>query len=156
LERYLLPIDVPNAQSSNLWLLKAGCFDSEYSRKVNTMPWEALYYRAPGFFRALADRFAAGFDYVLIDSRTGLTDISGVCTMLFPEKLVTVFTPNRQSLEGVLDLVTRAIEYRQRSDDLRPLVVFPLPSRIDNNETDLRHRWRKDPILGYEPQFERL
>src|SRR5262245_29450273 len=25
LERYLLPIDVPNAQSSNLWLLKAGC-----------------------------------------------------------------------------------------------------------------------------------
>jgi hypothetical protein len=40
---------------------------------------------------------------VLIDSRTGLTDIRGICTMLMPEKLVVVFTPNRQSLTGVID-----------------------------------------------------
>lgn len=45
-----------------------------------------------------------GIQYVLIDSRTGITDTSGICTSILPEKLIAVFTPNRQSLDGVLDL----------------------------------------------------
>ena len=123
---------------------------------MNTVPWELLFYRAPGLFDAFAGYVSARYDYVLIDSRTGLTDISGICTMLMPQKLVVVFTPNRQSLDGVLDLAKQAIGYRLTASDMRPLVIFPLASRIDNSETDLRVKWRHGDGSGYQPRFERF
>ena len=79
----------------------------------------------------LAKHLTERFAYVLVDSRTGLTDTSGICTSLFPDKLVVVFTPNRQSILGSLEVISEAARYRRESDDLRPFWVFPLPSRID-------------------------
>ena len=117
---------------SGVRIMRAGHnHDGAYSRRVGTFDWEALFTRAPGVYREFADRLTALYSWVLVDSRTGVTDISGICTSLLPERLVVVFTPNRQSLTGVHELVTRAIDYRRQSDDLRPLLVYPLPSRIE-------------------------
>lgn len=152
---YVLGTDVPG-----LHLLKAGRFDAGYSAGVSTFPWEGLYQRSPWLVWAFAERLTERYRYVLVDSRTGLNDISGICTMLLPEKLVTVFTPNRQSLDGVYDLIRRATNYRRQSPDLRPLVAFPLPSRIDPQRRELRRDWRYgDPdrkIAGFQPAFEQL
>jgi len=93
LSRFILETDIPA-----LSLLKAGRFDDQYSTRVNTFQWETLYCHSPWLLRAFADYLAEQYRYVLIDSRTGLTDSSGICTMLLPEKLVVVFTPNRQAL----------------------------------------------------------
>ena len=70
--------------------------------------------------------------------------------MLLPEKLVAVFTPNRQSLDGIVDLVVQAVNYRRSSDDFRPLAVFPLPSRIELAEKVLREQWREVYQSGFE------
>ena len=84
--------------------------------------------------------------------------------MLMPEILVAVFTPNRQSLIGVVDLVKEAARYRMQSDDLRPLVVYPLPSRIEASEPGLRSQWRHGlapargfggELEGFQPLFEK-
>ncbi len=153
LDAYLLHSDLPG-----LFILKAGRFDDGYPTRVNTFAWEPLHKRSPWLFESLAERLMGRFRYVLIDSRTGMTDSGGICTMLMPEKLVVVFTPNAQSLTGVTGLIQRAISYRQESDDLRPLVIFPLPSRIELSEEDLRKLWRKggaeEDLVGYQPQFE--
>ncbi len=144
----------------NLHLLKAGRFDASYPSRVNTFQWEALYLRSPELMRMLAERLANGYRYVLVDSRTGLTDISNICTSLMPELLVVVFTPNRQSLTGMEDMIRRATSYRRQSGDLRPLLVYPLPSRIDPEREQLRLLWRhgdkKQAIPGYQPLFEGL
>src|SRR5262249_25401557 len=107
---------------------------------------------------AFADRLASDYCFVVIDSRTGLTDTSGICAMLMPEVLVAVFTPNRQSLFGVIDLVREAARYRAKSDDLRPLMIYPLPSRIDASEPALRQSWRfgdrNDGVPGFQGMFE--
>lgn len=154
-ERFILETDIPF-----LHLLKAGRFDAKYSTRVTTFEWENLYARSPWLMRALAEHLAERYRYVLIDSRTGITDTSGICTMLMPEKLVLVFTPNRQSLTGALELIQQATDYRKQSDDLRPLVVFPLPSRIDITKESLHKDWRygssEQGIVGYQPQFERI
>jgi cellulose biosynthesis protein BcsQ len=154
-EQYILSTDEPC-----LYILKAGRFDKGYSTNVNTFDWEELYKRSPHLFRLFAEHLARKYQYVLIDSRTGLTDISGICTTLLPEKLVVVFTPNRQSLSGLAELIRRATNYRKQTDDLRPLAIFPLPSRIELDETELREDWRcgntKKRINGYQPQFEKL
>ena len=151
LDSYILRTDVPN-----VCLLKAGTFDETYARRVNTFQWEALYNRAPWVIALVADWFTSRFRYTLIDSRTGITDTSGICTMLLPDKLVAVFTPNQQSLDGVLQMAERSTNYRRRSADLRPLSVFPLPSRIETSEPDLREHWRKGTGTGYQPRFEAL
>jgi len=158
-ERYALETKV-----EGLYLIKAGRFNKkkpeEYSSHVNTFNWEELYRRSPMLIRLLAERLAAKYQYVLIDSRTGITDISGICTMLMPEKLVVVFTPNNQSIKGALESIKRATDYRKASHDLRPLTVFPLVSRVETNEPALRERWRfGDPqkkIPGFQPEFQKL
>ncbi len=148
----------------SLYLLKAGRFDPTnpvtYSSRVTSFQWESFYRRCPIVFRCLAEQLADKYQYVLIDSRTGITDISGVTTMLMPDKLVVVFTPNFQSLQGGLDLIRQAAAYRRQSSDLRPLMIFPLVSRVEATEPILRERWRVGDsardIVGYEPAFEKL
>ena len=144
----------------NVDLMPAGCMDSSYQTRLAKLDWPHMYQQAPGLFRCFARQLAKAYDVVLVDSRTGLTDISGICTSLLPDKLVVVFTANRQSLAGIENLVTSSVDYRQGSRDVRPLLVYPLPSRIDAERDKLRQLWRHGDsslgIEGYQPQFERM
>lgn len=151
--RYVEPTSFPM-----LSFFRAGRFDESYAERTNAFSWTALYNDLPSFFRLYAERLAKEYSFVLIDSRTGVTDISGICTMLLPEKLVVVFTPNRQSLTGITDLVRRATEYRRSSEDVRPIVAFPLPSRIETSMPDLKTLWRMGvgPVRGWQPEFLKL
>jgi formylglycine-generating enzyme required for sulfatase activity/cellulose biosynthesis protein BcsQ len=154
LESYIIKTDIPR-----LHLLKAGRFDNDYAANIASFHWLELYHRSPYLLRAFADRLANDYSSVVIDSRTGLTDTSGICAMLMPEVLVTVFTPNRQSLFGVIDLIHEAARYRAKSDDLRPLMIYPLPSRIEASEPALRQSWRfgdsSAGVPGFQGMFER-
>jgi cellulose biosynthesis protein BcsQ len=155
LEQYIFETYLPN-----IYLLKSGRFDDDYSTKVNSFQWVEFYNHSPTIFRLLAEYFKHQFAYTLIDSRTGVTDTSGICTALMPEKLVTIFTPNRQSLSGVLEIAKKATDYRKQSNDLRPLIIFPVPSRVETSETSLKSQWRfgeeNEGLLGYQPAFEQL
>ena len=131
-----------------LAIMKSGRHDLDYARLVNAFDWEDFFYSTEGFFAGFADFLREGFDYVLIDSRTGVTDTSGICTTLLPDKLVVPFTPNLQSLGGVEDVVRRAVNYRKQSEDWRTLSVFPLPSRIDTSRPMLAEQWRKGVPMG--------
>ena len=154
----LLPVDgIPN-----LKLLKAGCQDSDYPNKVRKFDWESFYSRYGSFFTHFRGHLMREFDFVLIDSRTGLTDTSGICTRVMPEKLVAVFVPNLQNIDGIEGVIRGAAAYRRNSRDVRGLVAFPLAARIDGSASNLRHTWWRggrvgeDEIEGYEKTFERL
>ncbi|MDX6603257.1 MAG: LuxR family transcriptional regulator, glucitol operon activator [Solirubrobacterales bacterium] len=155
LDRFIVPTAEPS-----LDLIRAGYLDESYRMRVSDFDWPALFDSAPMVFKAFADELASRYSYVLIDSRTGISDAGDVCTSLLPERLVVVFTPNQQSLTGVVDLVQRATTYRSQSADLRPLIVFPLASRVEMSEEELRRRWRHGDDdgtkLGYQRQFEQL
>jgi MinD-like ATPase involved in chromosome partitioning or flagellar assembly/tetratricopeptide (TPR) repeat protein len=139
-----------------LQVLPAGAVDDDrYSARVNEFSWRALFQRTAGLFPAFAEYLASKYDYVLIDSRTGITDVSGICEMILPERLVVVFTANRQSLTGLDRLLREAIQYRRQSRDFRPLAIFPLPSRIESAKEELLRQWRGTPTRpGYQQQFE--
>lgn len=150
LKEFILETKIPN-----LSILKAGAFDNKYPERINTIKWEGIFHKAEDVFLHFRDILTAKFDYVLIDSRTGYTDSSGICTMLLPEKVVLVFTPNSQSLNGVIQLMEKASKYRLNSSDLQSLMFYPLPSRIENAEKELREKWRLG-INGYQPSFEKV
>lgn len=157
IEDYVVSTGIPY-----LSLMTAGRFDLKYASRVNKFDWKGLYNRSPLLFQLLATHLTETekYRYVLIDSRTGITDVSGICTALMPEKIIAVFTPNQQSLTGVIGQVKWANEYRRKSTDLRPLLALPLPSRIDISEPRLRDAWRlgdhEAGIEGYQPLFEKL
>ena len=155
IERFVYETRVPNVN-----LMPAGRMDANYQDRVRKIDWEGIYTGCPAIYRAFARRLAREYAAVLVDSRTGMTDITGICTALLPEKLVVVFTPNRQSLSGIEALIEQSISYRKASKDIRPLVVYPLPSRIDGQLETLRNLWRHgdntQDIEGYQPQFERI
>lgn len=133
-----------------------------YADRVRAFDWAGFYHQYGSFFTFFRDELMRSFDYVLIDSRTGLTDTGGICTRVMPEKLVAVFVPNRQNIDGVSGVIRQAVSYRRRSRDVRGLAAFPLASRIDASNQRLRQVWWQggavdgETIEGYQPTFERL
>jgi len=139
LEPFIQPVE---SLSSLLFYMKSGQPGEGYSKKIQKFNWRSFFKNFPEFFTQFANYLSSNFDFVLIDARTGLTDIGGICTMLMPEKLVLVHTMNNQSIDGVIDIAKKAIEYRKNSNDLRSLVIFPLPSRVDLDEKYLQEEWK--------------
>lgn len=133
-------------------LMKSGRFDSAYTTKLNKIDWLKFYEDYPSFFRNFAYYLESIYDYILIDSRTGFADTSGICTMLMPERLVLVFSPNEQNIEGVLDVAVQSREYRLNSYDERTLAIFPLPARIDPDNPEKRIEW----LGNYTTKFEKF
>ena len=155
LDSYLTPIDIPR-HTRDFFLLKAGNRDAGYAQRAAQIDWQGFFDRIPAFFTCFSEYLSDRFDYVLIDSRTGFTDIGGICTMLMPEKLVLVYTPNHQSLNGVLDLAKQATRYRRKSDDLRPMMLFPLPSRVELEEEALKNEWMHKYKRAFESLFQEV
>ncbi len=149
---------------TGLQLIMAGRFDESYAARLTRFNWENLFNKAPALFRCLSNRLAREYSFTFIDSRTGLGDTSGICTMLLPNVLILVFTPNTQSLTGIEHLVRTAADYRANASDPRELRVYPLPPRVDNQVEHFRHVWRmgdpKDPLFGtvegYQPMFQEV
>ena len=133
-------------------LIKAGKFDSNYSKKLGAINWLDIYKKAPAFFRTFAYCLEKDYDYIFVDARTGLADTSGICTMLMPQKLILVFALNNQNINGVVDVAGQAINYRFDSNDYRRLDIYPLPSRIENSANPHLQKW----IDNYKGKFEIL
>ena len=82
------------------------------------------------------------YDYVFVDSRTGVSDTSGVCTVQMPDELVVCFTLNRQSIYGASGAALSALQQRTPAAGLPTLKIWPVPMRIEFAEKDRLERTR--------------
>ncbi|OLR94349.1 tyrosine-protein kinase family protein [Actinokineospora bangkokensis] len=126
-------------------LLAAGRADARYSERVQAADWDGLYKRRFGdFLERHRDAWLARYDYVLIDSRTGVSDTGGICTAQLPDRLVLVTVPNMQSIRGVVDIATRAAAARDGLPyDRSRLSALPVLSRLDTNELERAESWHR-------------
>src|ERR1700730_11425311 len=123
-------------QSRTISLLASGrATDSSYSAKLERFDWHSFFEKGGGkFLESLRERWRHDFDITLIDSRTGLSDSGGICTIQLPDIVVGMFTANYQSLYGVRDVMRLAQNARQSLAYDRPqLSVVPLGSRFGND-----------------------
>lgn len=158
-ERYVnqVTLNYPGARrGAAVDFVAAGHFDDQYPGRVHGFDWKAFFHQYPEVFPILAAEWGRSHDYILIDSRTGVTDIGSICTMLLPEKLVLVFSPNNQSLNGALEVGEQAVRQRASSPDLRPLPLFPLLSRLENAEDELKRQWIHRARESFEAVFKRV
>jgi tetratricopeptide (TPR) repeat protein/cellulose biosynthesis protein BcsQ len=110
-------------------LLPAGRQNAAYSGLVNSFNWDDFYLRHSGgaFFEAMKRKLRETYDYVLIDSRTGVSDTSGICTVQMPDALVVCFTLNNQSIEGAASVAASADEQRREPR----LKIYPVQMRVE-------------------------
>ncbi|MFC3897618.1 KGGVGR-motif variant AAA ATPase [Lentzea rhizosphaerae] len=123
-----------------------GRLDASYADRLQEIDWEDLY--AAGFAEFLEERRAewiAKYDFVLIDSRTGVSDVARICTAQLPDRLVVVFTANDQNLNEVVDIAHLADQARDRLPYDRPRhQVMPVLSRLDNRmEYERAEEWQQ-------------
>jgi tetratricopeptide (TPR) repeat protein len=138
---YAVSINWKFTNEGTLSLMPSGRQGTSYSVRVNSFNWQNFYERLGGhsFFEALRAAMRRDFDFVLIDSRTGVSDTAGICTVQFPDSLVVCFTLNNQSIEGATAVVRSVLQQKNQES----FKVFPIPTRIDNNESDkLLERWK--------------
>ncbi|WP_328464772.1 FxSxx-COOH system tetratricopeptide repeat protein [Actinoplanes sp. NBC_00393] len=127
LERYEFP------GGGSIDFMPAGQQKPEYSRIVSMFNWDDFYTRLNGdeFLLALADDMRDNYDITLVDSRTGLSDNAGICTVILPDTVVNCFTYNNQSIDGAV-AVARSI--RTDPGRLRDVRIFPVPTRVEDGE----------------------
>ena len=143
-----------NTKGGILELLTSGYQDQSYPKRVLGFDWSEFFMNDDGgdFFERCRQEWAKQYDYVLIDSRTGITDSGGVCTIQLPDIIVPVFTASRQSVDGVIDVMRRAQEGRQLlAYDRAPAAIVPLPSRFDSRtEYELSQQWLDEFAIQFE------
>lgn len=128
----LVKIRIPGHQGP-LHLLTSGRRDDDYFGKVRGLDLKEFYAKQGGLFiESLRDEWKRAYDFILIDSRTGITDIGGICTIQLPDVLVSLFTATDQSLRGVVDVFDKAKTARRNLPVDRPsLLALPVPSKFD-------------------------
>ncbi|HET6705295.1 KGGVGR-motif variant AAA ATPase [Amycolatopsis sp.] len=136
-------------RAGTLDFIAAGREEDDYVGQVQAIDWEGLYEEGFGeYLEKCREQWTSDYDFVLIDSRTGISDIGGICTAHLPDHLVLLFTANRQSILGAVDAARRADAARNRLPfDRSRLTVLPILSRFDSREEYGRsEEWRKTVV----------
>ena len=126
---------------TTLDLLPSGRDEEDYYPTLERFDWEGFYRDGGGeFLEELRAQWDEAYDYVLIDSRTGLSDAGGICTIQLPDIIVGMFTATRQSARGVRDVLDLARASRQNLAYARPAFsVVPVPCRVEPAEGNLAY-----------------
>ncbi|HYJ87053.1 MAG TPA: tetratricopeptide repeat protein [Pyrinomonadaceae bacterium] len=141
--RYAYSLDWKFDNGGVLDFIPAGRQGSSYSTRVNSFNWQTFYEQLRGgdLLDLAKERMRSEYDYILIDSRTGVSDTSGICTIQMPDILVICFTLNNQSIEGAVSVAKSVQE--QRTKENRRIEIFPVPMRVENAEK-IKLQNRKD------------
>jgi tetratricopeptide (TPR) repeat protein len=130
--RHAVTLDWEFPGEGTLDFVSAGRQNRDYSSRITSMDWDNFYGRLGGgqFLDALRADMRRHYDYVLLDSRTGLSDIASICTVHLPDVLVDCFTLSSQSIDGAA-AVAKQIDERYRERGIR---ILPVPMRIEFGE----------------------
>jgi CO dehydrogenase nickel-insertion accessory protein CooC1 len=152
---------------------------AQYALNLRQFDWQDFFFNWGGelFFewlRRTLDRQL--YDVVLVDSRTGVTEMGGICAYQLADVIVVLCASNQQNLEGAHDIVRNFFSPRVRmlraERDLRIIVV---PARVELQDDRLLSDYRKrfdslfdgfvpkplaqagikfwDLLIPYEPQY---
>ncbi len=156
IHRCVMPVENMGqwVEDISLDILPAGRDDDDgYGERLSRIDWNELYDTRDGFLfmeNVRAAWEAAGYDYVLIDSRTGHTDVGGICTRQLPDAVVAVFFPNEQNLIGLRQVVRGVRQGGGRPQPIELLFAASRVPRLDDEHGHLKHRLNRfQQELGY-------
>lgn len=136
-----------NGDPSPVKLITAGRSGPEYIDNLHALNFPELFSKDElgSYIEELRNDWISDFEFVLIDSRTGVTDIGGICTVHLADVLVLLFTATYASTDGVLEIFDRARKARERLPvDRGRLIAVPVPARDESRtEYEKAAEWKR-------------
>ena len=132
LSEYVSEISRQTPDSYPIYIMASGRKDNEYQAQLAQLNWKEFYSsekRGFLFVENLKAAIEAEYkpDYLLVDSRTGLTDISGICTLQLPDLVVLLFGLNQQNVQGI-SRIYKSIAHNKLNRRIKTLLVAsPVP-----------------------------
>jgi hypothetical protein len=125
-----------------------------YAEALSRFHWSSFFddFAGGAMLESLRSWARRNYDMILIDSRTGLADVAGICTMQLPDEVVLCFVLNRQNTEGVADIAAsiRAARGNEIAIRLSPMRVS---KDRPTEEADARARAHREMRnAGLDPQ----
>ena len=166
-ENFLVPVYPRSAIRGALSLLpagrRAGSGSVNYAERLRGFDWNELYARWDGelFFEWLRRQLLSRAQVVLIDSRTGVTEMGGVCAYHLADIVILFVASNRQNLDGTRmmarSLIDRELILQGRGG--RELSLLCVPGRVDVSELDQLEEFAeqyRDDLAGLMPKHLEL
>ncbi|MCD8182559.1 MAG: AAA family ATPase [Bacteroides sp.] len=139
-----------------MFLIPAGNPNSsDYWRKLSSINWFELFYgeQALGvpFFLDMKQKIEKELapDYFLIDTRTGITDISNLTLSLLADQVVILSANNKENIEGCQRIVRSILNkenalLEQKKDIILSLTRIPSPTTPEEKllEENIRRRFQ--------------
>ncbi|HKM47078.1 MAG TPA: hypothetical protein VJX69_05800 [Terriglobales bacterium] len=155
IKQFLVDVTVPGIEKPLVHLMPAGRVPSaEYWTKLSRINWHELFYKedAQGvqIFRELQARILDEIepDFLLVDSRTGITEMGGVATTLLADKVLCLVSPTLENLEGAR-AVLRSLKRSRRETGGAQLEIIAAVSRFpEMRSADEREREVTDYVLS--------
>lgn len=129
-------VSVPGVDKPLVHLIPAGKAPSkEYWSKLARINWHDLFYskdaKGVQVFLELKNRILDEFapDFLLIDSRTGITEMGGVATTLLADMVICLVLPTMENLEGAR-AVLRSLNHSVRESGRDRLELMVALSRL--------------------------
>lgn len=148
----------PSSSRGKLSILTAGrrskAYFAKYSKTVLTFDWKDFYERWEGglYFDWLREQFEKIADVTLIDSRTGVTEMGGVCTYQLADVIIMFCATNQQNLDGTYDMAKKFTASQvQKLRPERPLKVLIIPSRVEIADSNLVDKFKEQFFEKFSP-----
>ncbi|MFO1433405.1 MAG: tetratricopeptide repeat protein [Candidatus Competibacteraceae bacterium] len=160
-EDYMIELEIPKKAriadtKGRLVLLPAGHMGDSYAARLTRIDWRKPpldKYRDDLFrhIRKLIENLNE-FDYILIDSRTGLTDDSYIAARILADHLIVLTGLNDQNIIGTADFLKHVASWPKEEDRIKErrviLVESPVPEWEEQAKHD-RHRKVKELFKRY-------
>ncbi|HYX67526.1 MAG TPA: hypothetical protein VE825_00215, partial [Terriglobales bacterium] len=155
IKQFLVDVGVPGIEKPLVHLMPAGRVPSaEYWRKLSRINWHDLFYKegAQGvqIFKELQVRILDEIepDFLLVDSRTGITEMGGVATTLLADKVLCLVSPTLENLEGARAVLRSLKRSRRESDDTQLEIIAAVSRFPEMRSADEREREVTDYVLS--------
>lgn len=150
---FFLPIIPPRNSHGGMWIMPAGnVLSATYWKNLAAINWHSLFYEENSegvpFFLELKEKIRREFkpDFLLIDSRTGVTEMSGLCTSILPDKVVFLIVNNPENIEGARQIF-RSINQLKPLGGKKPIDVYFALTRIPLSRNEKEERLEDDIVL---------
>lgn len=151
---FSINVSIPGIDPELLYLMPAGFVpSSDYWSKLARINWHELFYskgaKGVQIFMELKARIAAELnpDFLLVDSRTGITEMGGVATTLFADKLICLVLPTPENMQGAR-AVLRSLKRSRRETEGSDLEIMLAVSRLPVMRDVDKERELTDRILN--------
>jgi tetratricopeptide (TPR) repeat protein len=141
IQQYVTRLQSNNQNCSAVDLIPAGnIYNTEYWKKLSMISWADMFYAddANGiqFFLDLKHKIETELqpDFLLIDSRTGITDISGITLRLFADEAVILAVNNDENIFGSKMIIKNLLKEDGALFGVLPKINFVL-TRVPFTDT---------------------